>query len=68
MKWQWTHESLFHDTDGTLSGKVDGLVLPWTGILPPDHCTKELAGFDVNQEVGSGAAATVDGADTAASP
>ncbi|XP_043232444.1 fibrocystin-L-like [Amphibalanus amphitrite] len=51
MKWKWTHESVFHDTDGSLSGEEDGVVLPWTDILPADRCTRGLAGFDLNPAV-----------------
>ena len=54
MKWKWTHESVFHDTDGSLAGEEDGVVLPWTDILPPDRCTKGLAGFDLNSNVRDG--------------
>ena len=66
MKWKWTHESVFHDTDGSLSGEEDGVVMPWTDILPAGHCTRGLAGFDGNSQVGAGAApAAAGGAVTA---
>ncbi len=45
--YRWQHEAIFHDLDGSLSGTVDGKVVPSAGILPPDHCTFNESDFSV---------------------
>jgi plastocyanin len=36
--FQWEHEVLFKDLDGTLAGVPGGWVTPSNGLLPPNHC------------------------------
>ena len=37
-RWQWAHEHVHRDMDGSLTGVVGGALVPTTGILPPDSC------------------------------
>ena len=46
VKWRWENEGVFHDLDGTLTGEVDGKVVPKSGILPPT-CSEVQSDFSV---------------------
>ena len=41
--WQWEHEHVFRDMDGSLTGKPGGALLPTSGVLPPTHCRHDDA-------------------------
>ena len=37
--WQWTYEHVHRDLDGSLTGIVNGSLVPYTGLLPSDRCS-----------------------------
>ena len=41
--WQWTYEHVHRDLDGSLTGIVNGSLLPYTGLLPSDSCSVHQA-------------------------
>ena len=41
--WQWTYEHVHRDLDGSLTGTVNGSLLPYTGLLPSDSCSVHQA-------------------------
>ena len=41
--WQWTYEHVHRDLDGSLTGIVNGSLLPYTGLLPSDRCSVHQA-------------------------
>ncbi|XP_073535878.1 fibrocystin-L [Phyllobates terribilis] len=46
--FRWEHEVVLIDTDGTLTGKIGGKVVPGSGLLDPSQCSKSSewsAGF-----------------------
>ncbi|KAM3928399.1 fibrocystin-L-like [Leptodactylus fuscus] len=46
--FRWEHEVVLIDTDGTLTGKVGGKVVPQSGLLDPSQCSQSndwSAGF-----------------------
>ena len=47
VRWRWDNEGVFHDLDGTLTGEVDGKVVPYAGILPPHNCSGVKPEFSV---------------------
>ena len=40
-QWQWKHEHVHTDLDGSLTGIPGGSLLPYTPTLPPDHCEEQ---------------------------
>ena len=41
--WQWTYEHVHRDLDGSLTGIVNGSLLPYTALLPSDSCSMHPA-------------------------
>ena len=41
--WKWTYEHVHRDLDGSLTGIVNGSLLPYTGLLPSDSCSVHQA-------------------------
>ena len=37
--WQWTYEHVHRDLDGSLTGTINGSLLPYTNLLPSDSCS-----------------------------
>ena len=41
--WQWTYEHVHRDLDGSLTGMINGSLLPYTGLLPSESCSVHQA-------------------------
>ncbi|XP_063856678.1 fibrocystin-L-like isoform X4 [Scylla paramamosain] len=50
IRFQWEHETIWIDADGSLTGEPEANVVPTMGILPTDSCTQEAA-FSVTKNV-----------------
>ena len=38
VHWQWEHEQIFRDIDGSLTGEPGSALIPTSGVLPSSHC------------------------------
>ena len=38
VTWQWEHEQVFRDLDGTLTNTPGGSLIPWMNALPSNNC------------------------------
>ena len=38
VSWQWQHEQVLRDLDGTLTGISGGALMPWMNALPSEYC------------------------------
>ncbi|XP_063862994.1 uncharacterized protein LOC135102139 [Scylla paramamosain] len=50
IRFQWEHETIWIDADGSLTGEPEANVVPTMGILPTDSFTQEAA-FSVTKNV-----------------
>lgn len=59
--FQWEHEVLYRDVDGTLTGQPGGgWVLPNSDLAPPQHCARSVPEFSVNSTVANGTVCSSD--------
>ncbi len=44
VKWQWEHEQVFRDLDGSLTTTEGGSLIPWMNALPSGNCANMHSG------------------------
>ena len=47
-KWQWNHEFIHRDLDGSLTDIPGGALVPYSGVQPPDNCTRHQGSSSVH--------------------
>ncbi|XP_006825958.1 fibrocystin-L-like [Saccoglossus kowalevskii] len=50
--FQWEHEAVYVDLDGSLTGSANYIVTPNNGLLPSDHCDATDLAFNVGTSPG----------------
>ncbi|XP_068231985.1 fibrocystin-L-like [Palaemon carinicauda] len=51
LTFKWQHETIWIDSDGSLSGSAENSIVPSMGILPSEYCQMDVKEFSVNPHV-----------------
>ncbi|XP_077992871.1 fibrocystin-L-like [Glandiceps talaboti] len=53
VAFEWEHEAILQDIDGSLTGSANTIVTPDNNLLPPNHCDASDAAFDMGGSTGA---------------